>query len=130
MKYAHTDSSNSILGWYTSEIHSVIPSPNVAVEDAVWEQAIAGNHNTVTNQGKTSFVDPKSALDYEEEGRAERGWHLKHNVDPLVSNPLRWDSLPASKKTEWEEYRTALLNVTDQPGFPHNIKWPTKPEGE
>lgn len=29
--------------------------------------------------------------------------------------------------TEWQAYRQALRDITDQSGFPFNITWPTKP---
>lgn len=31
-------------------------------------------------------------------------------------------------KTTWATYRQALRDVTLQPGFPHTVEWPTKPE--
>lgn len=31
------------------------------------------------------------------------------------------------KKLLWVEYRQALRDITNQPGFPRNIAWPTKP---
>ncbi len=60
--------------------------------------------------------------------RAERDNRLVTEVDPIVSNALRWADLTAAKQAEWTQYRTDLLNVTDQAGFPHDITWPTKPE--
>jgi hypothetical protein len=30
--------------------------------------------------------------------------------------------------TEWQTYRQALRDVTTQPGFPHEVVWPTMPE--
>jgi hypothetical protein len=29
---------------------------------------------------------------------------------------------------EWVAYRQALRDIPQQPGFPENIQWPTKPE--
>ena len=49
-------------------------------------------------------------------------------VDPFVSNPLRWAGLTSSKQTEWATYRTALLDIPEQSGFPNTISWPTAPE--
>lgn len=60
--------------------------------------------------------------------RGERESRLANDVDPLVSNPLRWEELSESKQQEWRDYRTALLNVPNQDGFPNDIDWPTKPE--
>ena len=60
--------------------------------------------------------------------RAERDNILATVVDPIVTNPLRWADLTSEKQAEWSAYRTALLDITDQAGFPHDITWPTKPE--
>ena len=35
--------------------------------------------------------------------------------------------MTSEQQTAWAAYRTALLDITDQAGFPHNITWPTKP---
>jgi len=79
----------------------------------------------------TAYVAPTQAeLDAEaaEQVRAERDRTLVEEVDPIVNNPLRWADLTAAKQDEWIQYRTDLLNITDQTGFPHNVTWPTKPE--
>lgn len=34
--------------------------------------------------------------------------------------------VPTDKKA-WKAYRQALRDITQQPGFPDNIVWPTKP---
>ena len=128
MKYAHIDSSNFILGWYTTDLHSTIPTPNVEVEDTTWTTAINNGHNHVTNDGVTSYVDPRTLEDRENEVRATRNALLKYEVDPIVSNPLRWADMTTDKQTEWADYRTSLLSLTDQSGFPDNVMWPTKPE--
>jgi hypothetical protein len=60
--------------------------------------------------------------------RAERDAKLASEVDPIVSNPLRWADLSAEKQAEWATYRRALLDITAQSGFPHSVVWPTKPE--
>ena len=35
--------------------------------------------------------------------------------------------LTVVKQTEWTTYRTDLLGVPQQAGFPNTITWPTKP---
>ena len=59
--------------------------------------------------------------------RAERDYKLASEVDPVVSNSLRWADLTAEKQAEWAAYRRALLDITAQSGFPHSVVWPTKP---
>ncbi len=62
------------------------------------------------------------------EVRMMRDHLLKSEVDSVVSNPLRWADMTSEKQTEWSQYRTDLLNVPQQSGFPNTISWPTKPE--
>ena len=59
--------------------------------------------------------------------RGERDNILRTVVDPLVSNPLRWADLTSDKQVEWSQYRTGLLAVPQQAGFPNNITWPQEP---
>jgi len=78
----------------------------------------------------TAYVAPtQEELDAEtaEQVRSDRDYKLLTEVDPLVSNPLRWAELTSDKQTEWSQYRTDLLNVPQQSGFPNNVTWPTKP---
>ena len=59
--------------------------------------------------------------------RHQRDMLLANEVDPIVSNPLRWADLTTEQQNAWAAYRTALLDITDQAGFPHSVTWPTKP---
>lgn len=59
--------------------------------------------------------------------RAERDQKLAQEVDPIVTNPLRWAELTDAKQAEWTQYRTDLLNLPAQAGFPNTVTWPTKP---
>ena len=59
--------------------------------------------------------------------RAERDQKLAQEVDPTVTNPLRWAELTDAKQAEWTQYRTDLLNLPAQAGFPNTVTWPTKP---
>lgn len=60
--------------------------------------------------------------------RLNRNSLLSREVDPLVTNPLRWGSLTAEQQQAWADYRQALLDLPQQEGFPHTVVWPTKPE--
>lgn len=59
--------------------------------------------------------------------REERDMKLETEVDPIVSNPLRWSSMTTEQQNAWSQYRTDLLNITEQEGFPETVTWPTKP---
>ena len=79
----------------------------------------------------TAYVAPTQAeLDAAEAAsvRSQRD-ALLLEVDAMVSNPLRWADMTSEQQAEWTQYRTDLLNVPQQSGFPHTVSWPTKPEG-
>ena len=59
--------------------------------------------------------------------RGQRDQKLAQEVDPVVTNPLRWAELTEAKQAEWTQYRTDLLNLPAQAGFPNTVTWPTKP---
>ena len=76
------------------------------------------------------YVAPTQAeLDAEEAQsvRAVRDNKLTDEVDPIAGNTLRWNALTDAQRAAWTQYRTDLLNVPQQAGFPHSITWPTKP---
>jgi hypothetical protein len=59
--------------------------------------------------------------------REMRDYLLQSVLDPIVSNPLRWAGLTPEKQATYAQYRTALLDITAQEGFPHNVTWPEQP---
>ena len=60
--------------------------------------------------------------------RYYRDYMLKQFVDPVVQNPLRWDDLGDDRQQQVVEYRKALLDITNQSGWPWVVQWPEKPE--
>jgi hypothetical protein len=79
-----------------------------------------------------AYIPPTQAeLDAEqaETVRATRSAIFAQTVDPIVSNPLRWADMTAEKQAEWAAYRRALLDISQQSGFPHDVVWPVAPEG-
>ena len=41
----------------------------------------------------------------------------------VIMHTEKGTNIPAA----WEIYRQSLRDITSQPGFPHNVTWPTKP---
>jgi hypothetical protein len=48
MKFAHLN-NEKLVGWYDSEIHTRIPTPNIKVTDEVWQKAVNMNANAYIN---------------------------------------------------------------------------------
>lgn len=57
--------------------------------------------------------------------RDYRNGLLRENIDTY--NPIRYGELTVDQQQELAAYRTALLNVPQQSGWPTTIEWPTKP---
>ena len=60
--------------------------------------------------------------------RYDRDVKLQKEVDPIVTNPLRWGDLTTEKQQEFTNYRRALLDLPANTADPRNIVWPTKPD--
>ena len=85
----------------------------------------------LTDAEELELLEDKSRWEDEfpERARKERDLILSNNVDPIVSNSLRWNSMTDEKRAEWTNYRQALLDIEDLEGYPNylEIVWPTKP---
>lgn len=57
--------------------------------------------------------------------RAERDRRLVADVDPIVSNPLRWSAMSEQEQADMSAFRMALLDVPQQAGFPNTVSWPS-----
>lgn len=64
MKYAHTQ-NGKLLGWYDSDIHDEIPTPNIQVTDEQWQEAINNNHNIINEDGSSSYADTRTSEEKE-----------------------------------------------------------------
>lgn len=125
--YAHIDTDNRLLGYYTDDLHDTIPTPNIELTHEQWFSNLEMGANKISNEGVGEVFDFSTDEEKAQGIRATRDFFLLQDVDPLVTNPLRWADLGEAKQAEWAAYRTALLDITDQAGFPHNVTWPTKP---
>lgn len=57
--------------------------------------------------------------------RARRDKFLQRYVDEI--NAVRWASMTEAEQQAWTNYRQALLDIPEQPGFPSTIQWPDPP---
>ena len=59
----------------------------------------------------------------EKDVREYRNYLLQKEVDPIVSNPLRWENLSELDKNSYREYREYLLDWTENEEW-----WKSKPK--
>lgn len=108
------------LGWipYTLDPHD--PDNTVSNQDLL---ALIGSDYAAYVAPTQEELDADAAAGV----RWERDDRLANEVDPIVSNSLRWNDMTPEQQGAWSKYRTDLLNITDQSGFPHSVNWPTSP---
>jgi hypothetical protein len=104
-------------GWIPYTLHP--DDPDNTVDNTALLALIGTNFTTLTQAEK----DERKS----NEVRDERNWLLENKVDVIVNNPLRWAELTTEQQNAWAEYRTDLLNVPQQEGFPYNVTFPTEP---
>jgi hypothetical protein len=68
-------------------------------------------------------VENKPQADAEHNIRSRRDGLLQDTDWIVIKSYERGENIPA----EWEVYRQALRDITDQAGFPYEVNWPAKP---
>lgn len=104
----------------------------------LYNRAVAGEFGVVADFEPPADITGDEAV---YELRLVRDEKLVKEVDPLVTNPLRWDALSAEKQQEWRDYRQALLDLPSTQSSAYmsfdttteklewvNLTLPTKPE--
>lgn len=81
----------------------------------------------MTEEEVEAHINP---IPTEEELAQQARWErdtLLSELDKVVTNPLRWNTLTKEQQEELSVYRQVLLDVPQQEGFPYDIEWPTSP---
>lgn len=62
MKYAHYNKKTlKLLGWYDSELHQSIPTPNIKMNDNEWKQALSIGGNYIDKESdKVVYLDKRN----------------------------------------------------------------------
>ena len=120
MKYAHLD-GEKVLGWYSNDVHDTIPTPNIEVNDGVWQNALNINANAYVDG---SFIHKNFKTDNEKASEAR----VTRNILLEKSDWTQSRDVTLSNDTDWKTYRQSLRDISSQEDFPTTITWPTKPE--
>ena len=78
-------------------------------------------YHRIKEDGNISPYIPPSKEQIESQERAKRNQLL------IKSDWSQLPDVPEKIKSEWVSYRQALRDLPDQPNFPYDIIWPTKP---
>ena len=112
-------------GWtpYTLDVHDT----DMTIDNTALLAQMQEANDIAAYVAPTPPTEEELAVISSAEIRAIRSGRLSSLVDPVVSNPLRWDGLTSTQQNEITAYRTALLNITDQDTFPTSVTWPSIP---
>lgn len=112
--------NHPVYGWVPYTIDASVTEPSV---DHASLRSLIGSDYSAYVAPTQEELDAIAASDV----RERRDSLLVSQVDPIVSNPLRWADLSAQEQADVSAYRLALLDVPQQQGFPHTVSWPTPP---
>lgn len=103
----------------------------------IFARCVAGDFGPVAEYVPPADITGEAALN---QVRGKRNNILTTEVDPVVSNPLRWADLNELQQQAWAAYRRALLDITatyPNPSYVWNegtqgfdevgVVWPVKP---
>jgi hypothetical protein len=111
------------------------PNDPEPIGKEIFNRAIFGEFGSIAQ-----YVPPAPpSLDFiKNQVRYIRNEKLVTEVDPIVSNPLRWESMTEEQQNAWKTYRLKLLDITQNPNFPwyeqvlekgiDAVPWPVKPK--
>jgi hypothetical protein len=125
----------------TGQILRVVQTEDIEIQLQTGEAYIEGSVDDSAyyiENGLPVAIPPKpneySVFDY-----STKSWVADINIatgDALAKRQrllIRsdWTQMPdvqLQNKTEWVTYRQELRDITDQPGYPFNVVWPTPPQ--
>jgi len=98
--------------------------PNIPEYDSLSHRLTDGAFEQVDGAWSLPYVVEQLPKDQSERNIRSRRDSLLQDTDWIVIKSYeRGQNIPA----EWELYRQALRDITEQTGFPYEVTWPTRP---
>lgn len=68
-------------------------------------------------------------VEYDREGGKVRAYRdkLLNDCDVTHCNAANWALMDEAKRLEWQEYKQALRDISEQEDFPLSVSWPVAP---
>lgn len=98
-----------LLGSFIGESEEELENIPLVVIDEIREVEFAIMYNGKIYDNKEEYNDARK-----DSVRSVRDSLLKEEVDPVVTNPLRWADLSEEEKTLYTNYRRYLLDYTKE----------------
>jgi hypothetical protein len=89
---------------------------------------ISDDPSTESNKYNFDYSTKTWTLDLDQTANAIRIQRLKHLQSIDAVSAVRLTLLSDAQKQQLVDYRQALLDVPQQPGFPTTVTWPSKPD--
>ena len=113
MKYANYDkTTGKILGWYNQSIHSEIPTPNIEIEDEVWQNAINNNHNKINKDGTTELFDFRTAEEIALQEKSEQKAEIERQLLTLAVTSSNGNTFDANSQARQNMADAVLASDT------------------
>lgn len=116
-----------IEGYFTSNVAFVLNQKIVLYTEAQkLTKSKQPSYNCVWDNKTFEWIDLRSGQQKFDEASAS----VKSVRNQLLaeSDWTQIADVPLSNKQEWSIYRQALRDIPEQPGYPFNVSWPSKPE--
>ena len=122
--------SDTIKGFYHDDLSSgVLPSDAIEITSDQWKNLLDGvniyKQRIELIDGMPTLVGDPQIFDL----IAALPTNIRLDRDYLLQQ-CDWTQqpdVPEATRNKWKDYRQALRDVPQQPGFPNTIVWPTKP---
>jgi len=114
MKYAHLENyTNKLLGWYDSDIHDEVPTPNIEVSESDWQSAIEINANCYED-GAFIVKDFRTSEEIEKNKRSSINENYENEVSKLTLG------VPNSEISTWtkQESEARSYKIDNQAATP------------
>lgn len=125
----------------TGQILRVVQTEDIEIQLQANENYIAGSvdDSAYYIENGSPVAMPPKPNEYSVFNYSTKSWVADINIatgDALAKRQKLlvrsdWTQMPdvqLQNKTEWATYRQELRDITDQPGYPFNVIWPTQPQ--
>lgn len=137
---AYEPATGQILWTYTDTDESVIQteingkpvvtgeySPAKYYIDAGVATELPAKPASLLNVYKFDYATKTWQVDVQATGNAVRKIRDEHLSSVDRVNPIWYGTLTTEQQQQLQQYRSDLLNIPQQSGFPESVVWPTKP---
>jgi hypothetical protein len=127
-KYLNYDSTGNILGFYSDDVHSVIPTPNIKITNEQWQDCLSNPGRRKIENGKIVEceivqTDAEKLSIY----RLQRDALLRATDIPYTRDDytINGQILTVEQRAELKTYCQALRDAPEKsyPNFPSRPSW-------